>query len=167
MIGKGRDQDSRNPCGKESGREDSLENEVAPPGFQESRLPKVLTTKSPDYQESRFPSPDFHRSRIVSGEPSAPQTSCRAGRGNAARETKLTAQSALRFDVQRVGSISCVTGSRQCRACEASAVLTPASKRKKGPSKPRQEAYLSKRLTRVYSAPVENRMLRDSYIVEE
>jgi hypothetical protein len=45
--------------------------------------------------------------------------------------------------------------------------LPPVSKRKIASSKLRKEAYLNKRLTRVYSAPVEDRMLRDSYIVEE
>src|ERR1700722_6805415 len=44
------------------------------------------------------------------------------------------------------------------------APLTPASKRKIGSPKPRGKAYLNKRLTRVYSAPVVARMWRDSYI---
>lgn len=140
-------------------QESDLKNPSRPKSFLERSLEKSLEKSSPESQTSlgRW---------IVSGNRSTPLMSSRAVRGNAAREKRSTLPNTrIRLHVRRVGSICCVTGSRQCRACEASHPLRPAWKRKIGPSKPRREAYLNKRLTRVYSAPVEARMLRDSYIV--
>src|ERR1700721_2057280 len=86
-------------------------------------------------------------------------------------KVKLAAQSAhsTQQSVVRLNNRSLVPSVASLRRVNAALVkphapLTPASKRKIGSSKPRGKAYLNKRLTRVYSAPVVARMWRDSYI---
>src|SRR5580704_13293547 len=82
----------------------------------------------------------------------------------AAQSAHSTQQSVVRLDNRSL--VPAVASLRRVDAAlvKPHAPLTPASKRKIGSSKQRGKAYLNKRLTRVYSAPVVARMWRDRYI---